>query len=89
MGPCPGRSIARVPVISLCVRVPVDCSCARVPVFPCARGFLVCPCSRGSAACPCAPVPVCPEGREETYLESLVVVNQGGQSEATDGLKGD
>ena len=69
MGPCPGRSIARVPVISLCVRVPVDCSCARVPVFPCARGFLVCPCSRGSAACPCAPVPVCPEGREETYLQ--------------------
>ena len=69
MGPCPGRSIARVPVISLCVRVP---GC------PCARGLLVCPCAR-LRVCPWIPrvpvcpwigrVPVCPEGREETYLQ--------------------
>ena len=51
MGPCPGRSIARVPVISLCVRVP---GC------PCARGLLVCPCARLPVCLWIPRVPVCP-----------------------------
>ena len=56
VGPCPGRSIARVPLIWLCVcvpgnlpvcpwiaRVPVDSSCARVPVDRLRARVPVCP----------------------------------------------
>ena len=78
MCPC-----ARVPGC-LCARgllVPV-CPCARVPVCPCAR-VPVCPCARVpvpvDSSCarvpvdrPRARVSVCPQGREETYLESCV-----------------
>ena len=81
-------SCARVSVDCSCARVPVGlwtarpvCPRARVPVCPwiprvpecpCARGFLVCPCARVPVNRSRACVPVCPEAREETYLEVLV-----------------
>ena len=55
-------SCAGVPVGLWTASVPVDSSCARVPVdSSCARV----PVNRSRAR-----VPVCPEAREETYLEA-------------------